>query len=209
MQISKKSSVEGDKNSARPHKASEHRSAQNWQSLLLMLIMMLNTHYCLKTCTITQRNLQHWQELESSSERQKANEKGTISNALRVRDKLSGREYACSNCPQVSKLHMQSTNSNLYGVHNLQNGRQHVIQEKGGRKRNGYEPGGVSVNSFCEWENYWASGECIRELITLETTNVHVKKHPRKKKQERKDAEQKSKVSREQKDISTEKQKTR
>ena len=154
MQISKKSSVEGDKISARPHKASEHRSALNWQSLLLMLIMMLNMHYCLKTCTITQRNLQHWQELESISERQKANEKGTISNALRVRDKLSGREYACSNCPQVSKLHMQSTNSNLYGVHNLQNGRQRVIQEKGGRKRNGYEPGGVSVNSFCEWENY-------------------------------------------------------
>ena len=94
-------------------------------------------------------------------------------------------------------------------MHNLQNGGQRVIQEKGGRKRKRYEPGRVSVNSFCEWENYWTSGECVRELITLETTNVHSQKYPRKKKQERKDVEQKSKASREQKNISKEKQKTR
>ena len=61
-----------------------------------------------------QRNLQHWQELESSSERQKANERGTISNALRVRDKLSGREYACSISPKISKLCQQLTDANCF-----------------------------------------------------------------------------------------------
>ena len=164
MQEAKKKTVENCQSEPAPS-VSAQRSVLGWQSLLLVVLLLLHWQYLYQFRVSVHYFENAWQEKRGSVF--KRSDKRKIPRAIEVSNR-KGHGSVHSSGQNINCNYMHAIKTNLYVVHNTQDGERCETRYGRWGKSSDSEPRWVSRRDLCHFEGYWLGGLCTWELITLD-----------------------------------------
>ena len=164
MQEAKKISVE-NRPQARAPRGSERRSVATWQSLLLVILILLHWQIQYQFRVSMHYDVNAWQEKRGFET--KRSDKREKPSDIKV-SMSAGHGNVHSIGQNINQKRKQEIDAMMYVVHNMQNGKR--CETRHGQRCTQFksEPRWVSKMKLYRFEGYWLGGLCMRELITLD-----------------------------------------